>query len=87
MVYMFSIQVLSAFYLKSLDVVAINGKVKGRLNAGQIIFEEDNKNNKYITKGLILPNTKILKSDIIDIQLETGDYDIENLIGKTLVSH
>ena len=84
----FTIQVSSAFYLKNIDVVVIEGQVEGNLKNGVVLADKNNPNAKYITKGLGFVDGKNVKhsADRLDIQLEVGNYNVEELIGKTLMS-
>lgn len=85
---MFSIKITSAFYLKNINIVAVDGDVVGELENGAVLYDRDNSENSYKSKGIFFvdgPNVK-LSSKKLNIQLEPGSYQAEDLIGKTLVS-
>jgi len=84
----FKINVDSAYDLKHLNIVVIEGEVEGSLEVGGILVEKDNINNEYVTKGLVFVNgTKTTTSNKrMDIQLVAVNYIAEELVGKTLVN-
>ncbi|KHL91220.1 hypothetical protein QW71_35945 [Paenibacillus sp. IHB B 3415] len=84
---MFSIEVTGAFYIKVANIIAIEGKPYGNLK-GKTLYDVNDKFKSYIVKGVALVNKQeyISLTDSMTIQLEPGDYQAEELVGKTLVN-
>jgi hypothetical protein len=84
---MFSIEVKAAFYIKVANIVAIEGKPNGSLHS-KILYDETDKSKSYSVKGVALVNRQeyISPTESLTIQLEPGDYQAEELIGKKLIS-
>lgn len=85
---MFSIKVNSAFELKNYNIVVIEGQVEGSLENGGILIEKDKPEFEYVTKGVVLVDGKNVKhsADRLNIQLVSGNYKAEDLVGKTLIN-
>lgn len=85
---MFSIEVKTAFFIKVANVVAIEGKPNENIS-GNILYDENDNSITYSIKGVALVNRHeyISTTESITIQLEPGDYNVDDLIGKRLVSY
>ncbi|TKI54562.1 hypothetical protein E8L90_03420 [Brevibacillus antibioticus] len=85
---MFSIEVKTAFFIKVANIVAIEGKPNGDLK-GKVLHDETDNSKSYNVKEVALVNGREYISPIesITLQLEPGDYNAEDLIGKRLISY
>lgn len=85
---MFSIEVKTAFFIKVANIVAIEGKSSGNIS-GNILYDENDNSKSYSVKGVALVNRReyISPTESITIQLEPGNYNADDLIGKRLVSY
>jgi hypothetical protein len=85
---MFSIEVKTAFFIKVANIVAIEGKPNGNLE-GKVLHDENDNSKSYSVKGVALVNRHeyISPTESMTIQLEPGDYNADDLIGKRLVSY
>jgi hypothetical protein len=85
---MFSIEVKTAFFIKVANIVAIEGKSSGNIS-GNILYDENDNSKSYSVKGVALVNRReyISPTESITIQLEPGDYNADDLIGKRLVCY
>ncbi|GKX29621.1 hypothetical protein SH1V18_21010 [Vallitalea longa] len=85
---MFSIKVISVYDMRHFNTVVISGEVKGSLKNGDILIDKENPNHEYITKGLVIVDggKNTYCSNVLNIQLVSGNYLPENLIGKSLIN-
>jgi len=82
---MSSIKIQKSFLYKMLNVVIIGGTVTGSFKAGDILCNVDNHTETYTVKGIALMKLSDGSGSAIDIQLNTGNYNERDLIGKTLI--
>ncbi|WP_238655965.1 hypothetical protein [Paenibacillus piscarius] len=84
---MFSIEVRTAFFIKVANIVAIEGKPNGNLE-GEFLHDETDNSKSYLVKGVALVNKNeyISPTESMTIQLEPGEYNADDLIGRRLVS-
>ena len=81
-----SIKVLSAHFIKVANCVVISGDSCGAIKTGDILFNKDNEDETYSVKGLSIVKLKDGAGSSIDVQLQTGNYEPNSLIGKILIA-
>jgi len=82
------IKVESAYHYASLNTVLIGGQIESGngLKKGDILYNMNNSSEMYTIKGTALMKPIDGYRSIVNIQLEPGNYSVNELIGKTLIS-
>jgi hypothetical protein len=83
---MSSLKIQTAFLYKLLNVVIVGGTVKGGFRAGDILYNIDNHDETYTVKGVALIKLNDSSGSALDIQLDAGNFNEKDLIGKTLIT-
>lgn len=83
---MASIKVQTAYHYISGKMVLIDGEIAGNIKKGDTLFNIDNQSEMYQVKGIALMKLKNGVGNGTKIQLEPGNYDAEQLIGKMLIA-
>lgn len=79
------ILVSMAQYIKIANCVVIEGIVEGSFKQGDILTDEDSKEQKFVVKGFTFIKRRGDLKSSIDIQLQPGNYSPESLVGKKLI--
>jgi hypothetical protein len=84
---MFSINVEFSMYVKSANVVVITGKYLGELT-GTLLVDSNNTSSEYVINNVVhmgYQNPQMNK-DTISLNLKPNGYEVEELVGKCLIS-
>lgn len=81
---MSTIKIKTAYHYRTLGVVFVGGETTGAFELGDQLYNVDDPSETYYVKGVALMSLKNKSRGSADIQLKEGDYNAQELIGKTL---
>ncbi|MFI8714222.1 hypothetical protein [Brevibacillus brevis] len=87
MVDLFKINVEFAMYLQSANIVVITGKYQGQLT-GNVLVDANNLTKKFVVNNIVHMNYKNPEQmkDTISLNLVPDGFEVDELVGKCLIS-